>query len=252
MIAIQSEMTHPNVKSKYIYAETRSKAEIYSEPVPVSGILDILIKTPVLTWVLIPITISKITPTLRRLKRVKEEISKLKKEEPEVIRLVEKLKKGKPLDNVDKWNLKEISEASGWNVEDIKEELINLDKDPSEREERYWQLFNKYKEEAKKFKEQGNDTQAAEKLWGAITALIKAYAAKIGVPVRHWSMGKLDEIIHNNIPVHLRSQFRELFDTGSKLHEHFYEKHLSQEGFNVRWDKCINLIENLIKNIHSK
>jgi len=50
---------------------------------------------------------------------------------------------------------------------------------------RYRMLFEKYLEEAKRRKEAGDTEQAGEKLWGAITALIKLYAAKKGVPIVH-------------------------------------------------------------------
>lgn len=44
--------------------------------------------------------------------------------------------------------------GSGWDEEDLKEDLMNLDKDPTEREERYYELFEKYYEEVINLKEE--------------------------------------------------------------------------------------------------
>jgi len=240
-----SEKTHTHTKLGYTSIGTKLEEEIYSETV--SEVLEIIARyTPVLTWILLAKAIGESTLILRRLK-VEEELSKLRKEEPEVIRLAEKLKKDEPLDDIDKWNLKEISEASGWDVEDMKEELINLDKDPSEREERYWQLFNKYYEEAQKFKEQKDYTQAAEKLWGAITALIKVYAAKQRILVSQWRAETLWNVVYKNFREPLKSKFDNLLINGSELHRHFYEEHLPLEAYEKRWDECMKLIDEILK-----
>ena len=96
-----------------------------------------------------------------------------------------------PFDSRDEWNFRELCEATGWDKDDVKEELANIDKDPVEREKVYADLFSKYYEEARKLKEEGDDVQAAEKLWGAITALVKVYSCKKRVFVTHWGRGKL-------------------------------------------------------------
>jgi len=175
-------------------------------------------------------------------------IKTVEKSYPEVIKLSRKLKSDEELTRIDKWNLNEIVKASGWNKEDIIEDLKNLDVDPSEREERYWNLFEKYYQEAKDLKNKGDDLQAAEKLWGGITALIKAYAAKKGIIVEHWSRGKLDRFVANNVEEHLKEKFEDLLTYGTELHEHFYEKRLPRRKFERRWNQCVNLIEE-IKNM---
>ena len=179
-------------------------------------------------------------------------IDELEKEFPEIVKLSEKLKRRERRTKTDEWNLNEIREGSGWDEEDIKEELINLDKDPTEREERYWGLFRKYYDDAKRLKEEGDDVQAAEKLWGAITALVKAYVSGKGVYVAHWSHKKIDEVVANNVEGRLKRKFYDLLTYGHELHEHFYERRLPPEKFELRWDQCVELIEKILKIIKKK
>jgi len=53
----------------------------------------------------------------------------------------------------------------GWDEDDAADELKNLATNPSERVEKYVELFQKYYNEAHRLLEQGDYTQAAEKLW---------------------------------------------------------------------------------------
>ena len=43
-------------------------------------------------------------------------------------------------------------------------------------------------------------------MWGAITALIKTYAAAKRIPIIHWDHGKLINFILNNIEEEYRDQ----------------------------------------------
>ena len=61
------------------------------------------------------------------------------------------------------------------------------------------ELFQKYYSEAHRLLEQGDYTQAAEKLWGAATALIKLHAALRGVFIAAWSHGKLYNYVTHNV-----------------------------------------------------
>lgn len=169
----------------------------------------------------------------------------VEKEYPEAIELSKKLKSNKELTKIDEWNLNEITEASGWDKEDVIEDLKNLDVNPSKRVEIYKSLFKKYYNEAKELERRGDTVQAAEKLWGAITALIKAYAAKKGILVEHWSKSKLNRVVENNVEEHLREKFEDLLTYGNELHEHFYEKRLPPKRFERRWNQCVKLIEDV-------
>ena len=171
--------------------------------------------------------------------------SSIEEEYPEVVELSRKLKNNEELTEADEWNLNEIVEASGWSREDVEEDLKNLDADPKGREERYWSLFKKYYEEAMELKSKGDDLQAAEKMWGAITALIKAYAARKRILVEYWSRGKLNHFVANNAEAKLRRPLEDLLTYGEELHEHFYEEKLPPTKLNRRWKQCTELIKEI-------
>ena len=171
-------------------------------------------------------------------------MDELEREYPEIVELREKLQKGE-LDSRDEWNLRELCEATGWDEDDVKDELVNIDKDPAEREEVYVNLFNKYYGEARRLREKGDDVQAAEKLWGAITALVKAYSCRKGVFVAHWGRGKLDRFVEKNVENELKEKFSDLLTFGGELHEHFFERHLPSGKFDRRWNQCTKLIDEL-------
>ena len=187
-----------------------------------------------------PIFISKLsTEEASESSRIEE----IRSEWPEIAKVIDKLKRGAKLDDADNRCIKELIEVTGWQEDDIIEELKNVDVDPSGRVKRYEELFAKYFEEALKHKKEGNTRQAAEKLWGAITALVKLYAAKKGVPIIHWSRGKMEKFITNNIDARYRKLFRGLLDKGHTMHEHFYEGHLDNRTFEERWQELIEIIE---------
>ena len=171
-------------------------------------------------------------------------MDELEREYPEIVELREKLRRGE-LDSRDEWNLRELCEATGWDEDDVKDELVNIDKDPAEREEVYVNLFNKYYGEARKLREKGDDVQAAEKLWGAITALVKAYSCRKGANIAHWGRGKLERFVEKNVENELKEKFSDLLTFGGELHEHFFERHLPSGKFDRRWNQCTNLIDEL-------
>ena len=167
----------------------------------------------------------------------------VEREWPEVAQLARRLGRNEPLSHLDELCLEELAQASGWDREDVVEELLKLDADPSERAERYEELVEKYYREALEFKERSDTRQAAEKIWGAITALVKLYAALKGVAIMHWSRGKMEKFISNNVEPQHRKLFRDLLDKGHTLHEHFYEGHLDEVTFRERWSELVGLLE---------
>ena len=167
----------------------------------------------------------------------------LKGEWPEVYRIALKLKSGGKLDSTEKEWIKELAEAGGWSVEDIVEDLKHIDDPLSKRAERYKEIHEKYLEEAMRLKKACDTRQAGEKIWGAVTTLIKLYAARKEVPIVHWSRGRLDSFITNNLEERYRKQFRDLLDRANALHEHFYEGHLDPKTFEERRKELIKLIE---------
>lgn len=172
----------------------------------------------------------------------------LAREWPEVAAIAFKLALGEKLTESEKQWLNELAEVTGWDVGDVIEDLRNLNADPSERVERYKQLFEQYYSEALKHKEAGNTRQAAEKLWGAVLALIKLYASIKGVAVIHWSRKKIEHFITSNVEKSFKSDFRNLIDKASALHEHFYEGYLDEESFSERWEETLEQLEK-VKNI---
>jgi len=139
--------------------------------------------------------------------------------------------------------LEELSEATGWELGDVIDEVRNLDVDPSERVGRYRGMFEHYYEQALRYKEEGDTRQAGGKIWGAALALVKLHASLKGVPVIHWSRGKVERFITNNIESRYRELFRTLVDKAHVLHEHFYEGHLDPQSFEERWGELLKLIE---------
>jgi len=51
--------------------------------------------------------------------------------------------------------VREVTEATGWDVDDIIEEFRSLDADPSERVEHYRSIFENYYREALAHREEG-------------------------------------------------------------------------------------------------
>lgn len=164
------------------------------------------------------------------------------REWPEIIRIFVKLGQGEELDDSDKLWIEELVEVTGWDRDMVIEEIRNLFTDPSERAERYKELFEKYYEEALKSKREGNTRQAGEKIWGVVLALIKFYAAIKGIPVQHWGRGKIERFITNNVEREFKNDFRNLLDKAFILHIHFYEGDLDEKTFEERWEEVMEYI----------
>jgi len=174
------------------------------------------------------------------------------KDWPEVVEIHKKLAKGEKLNTKDLQWIEEISKESGWSVDDVVDEIKNVDKALSSRIEKYQKMFEEYYNEAKDLEKKGDRKQAGEKIWGAITALIKLFVAKKGVGIIYWSAGEMDRFISGNVEKRYKKLFRELLDKGQILHFNFYEDNLSEEGFKERFDEVVQLIEEARKIVCSK
>jgi len=161
---------------------------------------------------------------------------------PEVVELALKILRGERLGDSDEAWLTELAQEVGWSREDLVEELKSVDADPSTRVERYEELFEKYRHEALELASK-DSRQAGEKMWGAVTALIKLHAAKKGVPIIHWDHGKLHSYVNNNVERENRELLQELLLTAEALHVHFYEGHLDEGSFKEYFSKVVKLIE---------
>jgi hypothetical protein len=170
-----------------------------------------------------------------------EGLEELRREYPEVVSLATKLASGMQLYKSD--ILREVAEAMGWDEDDVAEELKNLAANPSKRVEKYMELFQKYYSEARSLLEQGDYTQAAEKLWGAATALIKLHAALRGVFIAAWSHGKLYNYVTHNVEEEHRQAFRDMLKAAEVMHRYFYEKDLDPATFKDHWEDAVRHIE---------
>jgi len=167
----------------------------------------------------------------------------LLREWPEVAEISTKLLRGEKLDERDELWIREVAEAAGWSVNDVVEEFKNLDADPSERVERYRSIFESYYREAFAQKERGDTKQAGEKMWGAVTALVKLYAAAKGIFISHWSLSKLYSFVENNVEERYRGIFADLLNEAYVLHIHFYEGHMGSAAFERQWRRVVELVE---------
>ena len=170
-----------------------------------------------------------------------EDFEELRREYPEVVSLATKLASGMQLCKSD--ILREVAEAMGWDEDDAAEELKNLATNPSRRVEKYTELFQKYYSEARRLLERGDHPQAAEKLWGAATALIKLHAALRGVFVAAWSHGKLYNYVTHNVEEQHRQAFRDMLKAGEVMHRYFYERDLDPATFKEHWEDTVKHIE---------
>jgi hypothetical protein len=147
---------------------------------------------------------------------------------PELFPLVGKLVEKKPLDETDEANLRELAGATGWSVEDVADDLRNGWGDPLGRVDRYREMFERYYREALELVDKDSQ-QAAGRLWGAVTALVKLHASLKRVFFAWWDHGKLYNYITNNVDEKYRELFYDLLETGEVLHRHFYEGNLDRD-----------------------
>ena len=162
---------------------------------------------------------------------------------PEAAELASKLARGVELSEGDKQWIRELADACGWDVDDLVEDLKSLSADPSTRAERYRELFKEYYVKALRLAKDGDTRQAGEKIWEAVTALIKLHAAKKGVAIMRWDHGKLYNYVSSSVEMELRQLFRELLRVANVLHEHFYEGHLDVNAFMEHFNDVCKLIE---------
>jgi len=161
---------------------------------------------------------------------------------PELFVLVGKLVEGKPLDETDEANLRELAGATGWSVDDVVDDLRNGWGDPRGRVDRYREMFERLYREALELVDR-DARQAAEKLWGAVTALVKLHASLKRVFVAGWDHGKLYNYVTRNVEEEHRELFYHLLMTGRELHRYFYEGDLDRDTFTYFWNKAVKLLE---------
>ncbi|MHC1636027.1 MAG: hypothetical protein ACXQTS_05345, partial [Candidatus Methanospirareceae archaeon] len=144
----------------------------------------------------------------------------------------------------------EICKATGWDRDDMVEEIKNIDKKPSDRKGIYSKLFFKYLRQASLLKIPGDMRErpqrgACKKLWGAITALIKWYGSEKGVFVIHWDKRELNEFVDAHIGDDFRDKFFDLLTYGGELYFHYEE--LPKTRIDKHWERCMKIMEEILK-----
>jgi hypothetical protein len=174
------------------------------------------------------------------------------KEWPVVATLAMKLIYKLPLTSIEEQNLKELALATGLNMKDVKNELVNLAADPSERIKDYKELLEKYYKEALELFNSSNIRQAGERIWASVLLLIKLYGSLKRIFIAYWNRGKIDNFIASNVEPKYKKFFRELVNRAQILHEHFYEGHLNEELFKERWNEVVELFEKTRRMIYEE
>ncbi|GAB6947576.1 PaREP1 family protein [Vulcanisaeta sp. JCM 16161] len=133
--------------------------------------------------------------------------------------------------------------AGDKDVEEFIIELIADRLDPKDRVDVYLRLHEKYLNEAEELFNKGDLTQAGEKYWGAVTALLNAIGEMRGLP--HYS--------HRDYSVIIDELYRETgdrdlvigFRLAEGLHANFYHNFMSREEFQLHRETVIELVKKL-------
>jgi hypothetical protein len=158
-----------------------------------------------------------------------------------IVSLALKLHFREPLDVIDELCLRELMDLTGWDVDDIVEELRNLWTEPHKNVRRYKKLFEKLYRDAMEFV--GRDAvQSAEKIWGAIVALIKLHAALKNVFIG-WTSYELYIYVTNYVEEENRRLFYDLLKAGEAIHKYFYKRMFNSNTFKEYWREAVELIE---------
>jgi len=112
---------------------------------------------------------------------------------------------------------------------------------PLGRVDRYREMFEKYYSETLELVDR-DSRQAADKLWGAVRALVKFHASLKRVFVAGWDHGKLYNFVTRNVEEEHRELFYGLLMTGRELHIYFYEGDLDKDTFTYFWKRAVELL----------
>ncbi|RLF23575.1 MAG: PaREP1/PaREP8 domain-contain protein [Thermoprotei archaeon] len=118
----------------------------------------------------------------------------------------------------------------------------------------YQELYERYLEEAKKYFEKGELSQAGEKYWGATTALLNIVALRRGW--RHYSHRDYSDIVERIAEELKNPVISKLFAIAERLHANYYHSFIrSKELFDDYRREVIRLcklLEEYIKSITSR
>ena len=166
----------------------------------------------------------------------------LRSEFPEILDLTLKVRSGEPLNNDDMLWLKALARVAGWSVDDIVDEMKNLHRKPSEKAERYKELFEKLYRETVNLLEEGSP-QVAEKMLGAATALIMLHASLKGIPLLPWARDKIYSYAAYSVEREHRETFEDLIRAVEPMYTYNLERELTPEALREYRRNTLRLIE---------
>ena len=142
--------------------------------------------------------------------------------------------------------IREKAEKLGISVDEYLVELLSQDLDPRDRVREYIEAAEELLQEAREELGKGNVRQAAEKLWGAATLTVKAYA--------YWRDGKR-LTSHGELWEYKRKLIKELgkwvhdsWANATEMHICFYEGWCSKEDI----ENALEAIEKLVREVASR
>ncbi len=144
-----------------------------------------------------------------------------------------------------------LAREQGKAPEILLTELLETKLDPKISVNVYLELHKKYLDEGKKLLEKGDLTQASEKYWSAVTALLNA----IGVIRRepHYSHRELSLLVEKLAIELKRPELSKLFAVAERLHANFYHNFIkSKETFEEYVKDIIKLVKILKEYLQQK
>jgi hypothetical protein len=133
-----------------------------------------------------------------------------------------------------------VAKRKGKTVDELILEYVAKDVDPGVRIEVYMKLHERYLREAEELYASGDLTQAGEKYWGAVTALINAIAERRGWS--HYSHRDYAEAIER-LSEELKEPLGRLFASVERLHANYYLSFLTKVNFDAHREDAIKLMQ---------
>jgi len=133
-----------------------------------------------------------------------------------------------------------VAKRKGKTVDELILEYVAKDVDPGVRIEVYMKLHERYLREAEELYASGDLTQAGEKYWGAVTALINAIAERRGWS--YYSHRDYAEVIER-LSEELKEPLGRLFASVERLHANYYHNFLTKVNFDAHREDAIKLMQ---------
>jgi hypothetical protein len=133
-----------------------------------------------------------------------------------------------------------VAKRKGKTVDELILEYVAKDVDLGVRIEVYMKLHERYLREAEELYASGDLTQAGEKYWGAVTALINAITERRGRS--HYSHRDYAEVIER-LSEELKEPLGRLFASVERLHANYNLNFLTKVNFDAHKEDAIKLMQ---------